>query len=244
MPYEMPSAGTDRLFSSEYCRMQPCRYCRACFRCLAGRYQRRARFAQSAFFAYCYRRRRRALTLAPLFRYDDRGAMVPELAMRVPTLANHDISADGRRITLHLRRRLSWSDGEPLNASDIVFTWHAVMNSANNTKLRAGWDLITAIATPDDATAIVTLRKPDATILSIFAGGGDAAYPPLPAHLFAGAPNLIMSRSMPHPSRAGLGYSRPGSMAARCHSSRIPAIGEERRRLPRSSSLCIRRLER
>lgn len=131
-----------------------------------------------------------ALTLAPLFRYDDSGKLVPELALRVPTLSNGDVSADGRRVTLRLRRHLLWSDGHPLTAADIVFTWHAVMNPANDTKLRSGWANIAQITTPNDATAVVSLRQSDATALGLFAGGGDAAYPPLPAHLFVGVPNL------------------------------------------------------
>ena len=131
-----------------------------------------------------------ALTLAPLFRYDDLGAMIPELAVRVPTVSNGDMAANGLRVTFRLRPRLRWSDGKPLTSRDLVFTWHAVMNPANNTKLRAGWENIRSIVTPDDHTAIVILRKPDATILTLFAGGGDAAYPPLPAHLLAHLPSL------------------------------------------------------
>jgi peptide/nickel transport system substrate-binding protein len=107
--------------------------------------------------------------------------------VRVPSLANKDISGDGRRLTLHLRRRLKWSDGAPLTSSDLAFTWHAVMNPANNTKLRDGWDNIQAIDTPDPYTAVVQLRKPDATVLSLFASSG---YPPLPAHLLGGLHDL------------------------------------------------------
>jgi peptide/nickel transport system substrate-binding protein len=131
-----------------------------------------------------------ALTLAPLFRYDDRGVLTPELTVRVPTLANGDISRDGRRLILHLRHRLRWSDGAPETVRDLRFTWHAVLNPANNTKLRGGWTNIQSIAAPDPYTAVVRLRKPDATILTLFADGCDGAYPPLPAHLFTASQSL------------------------------------------------------
>src|SRR5579872_4840453 len=43
------------------------------------------------------------LWAAYLFRADDRNEWVPELATRVPTLANGDIRKDGLAITYHLR---------------------------------------------------------------------------------------------------------------------------------------------
>ena len=95
---------------------------------------------------------------------------------------NGGISRDGKTIVLHLRHGMRWSDGAPLDARDLRFTWQAVMNQRNNTRLRAGWDDITAIDLPDNDTAVVHLRAPYAAILGIFALGG-AGYPPLPAHL-------------------------------------------------------------
>jgi peptide/nickel transport system substrate-binding protein len=129
------------------------------------------------------------LISAPIFRYDDRGEYVPEMALTVPTLQNGGISRDGKTIVLHLRHGMQWQDGAPLDARDLRFTWQAVMNPRNNTRLRAGWDDITAIVLPDNDTAIVHLREPYAAILGIFALGG-AGYPPLPAHLLAKLPDL------------------------------------------------------
>ena len=129
------------------------------------------------------------LISAPIFRYDDKGDYVPEMARTVPTLQNGGISRDGKTIVLHLRRGMQWGDGAPLDARDLRFTWQAVMNPRNNTRLRAGWDDITAMTLPDNDTAIVHLREPYAAILGIFALGG-AGYPPLPAHLLARLPDL------------------------------------------------------
>jgi peptide/nickel transport system substrate-binding protein len=129
------------------------------------------------------------LISAPVFRYDDKGNYLPEMALAVPTLQNGGISRDGKTIVLHLRHGMQWSDGAPLDARDLRFTWQAVMNPRNNTRLRTGWDDITAIALPDVDTAVVHLREPYAAILGIFALGG-AGYPPLPAHLLANLPDL------------------------------------------------------
>jgi peptide/nickel transport system substrate-binding protein len=130
-----------------------------------------------------------SLLFAPILRYDDRGELLPELVTAVPSIANGGMSADGKTIVLHFRRGLQWSDGAPLDARDLVFTWRAVMDERNNTRLRTGWDDIRTIELPDPHTAIVRLKEPYAAILGIFALGG-AGYPPLPAHLLAGVRDL------------------------------------------------------
>ncbi len=145
-----------------------------------------------------------ALLFAPLFRYDDRGVMIPELATRVPTVANGDVQANGLRVTLHLRPHVYWSDGAPLDARDVVFTWRAVLNPANNTKLRSGWENIRSIHAVNRQTVVLDLRHVDATIVTLFAAGGsDAAYPPLPAHLLAGLANLNQARFNAFPISSG-----------------------------------------
>jgi peptide/nickel transport system substrate-binding protein len=129
------------------------------------------------------------LIYEPLFRYDPDGNFVPAAVTGVPTLGNGGIARDGKTITLHFRQGMRWSDGAPYDVRDFVFTWHAVMNNANNTKLRAGWDDIASIATPDAHTAIVRLKQVYSGILGVWAIGG-AGYPPLPAHLLEKLPDV------------------------------------------------------
>lgn len=130
------------------------------------------------------------LIYAGWLRYDDNGNYIPDLATEVPTYQNGGISKDGKTITLHLRHGVRWSDGAPLTVKDWVFTYHAVLNPANNTKTRYGWDEITSVQTPDDYTLIVHINKVDASILGLFGVAGGAAYPPLPAHLLAKLPDI------------------------------------------------------
>lgn len=131
-----------------------------------------------------------ALIFAPVFRYDERGEFVPELATEVPTYANGGISKDSKTITLHWRHGVTWSDGAPLTARDLRFTWKAVVDKRNSTKALYGWDDILTIEVPDDYTAIVRLKRPYADVLGIFGGGGGSAYPPLPEHLLSALPDL------------------------------------------------------
>jgi peptide/nickel transport system substrate-binding protein len=143
-----------------------------------------------------------ALIFAPIFRYDERGEFVPELATEVPTYANGGISADSKTIVLHWRKGVKWSDGAPLGPSDLRFTWRAVMNPKNNAKSSIGWDDISAIDVPNDATAIVRLKKPNADVLGLFGMGG-SAYPPLPEHLLGNEPSLNTSAFNAHPISSG-----------------------------------------
>src|ERR1700733_1638511 len=125
----------------------------------------------------------------PLFRYGPTGDYLPAAATEVPTLQNGGIAKDQHTVTLHIRKGMKWSDGAPYDGRDLVFTWHAVMNPRNNTRLTTGWDDIGSMDLPDPNTVVVHLKKPYGGILGIFACGG-AGYPPLPAHLLEKLPDL------------------------------------------------------
>jgi peptide/nickel transport system substrate-binding protein len=125
----------------------------------------------------------------PLFRYGPTGDYLPAAATVVPTLQNGGIGKDQHTVTLHVRKGMQWSDGAPYDGRDLVFTWKAVMNPRNNTRLTTGWDDIASMDLPDPYTVVVHLKKPYGGILGIFSIGG-AGYPPLPAHVLAKLPDL------------------------------------------------------
>lgn len=124
------------------------------------------------------------------FNWSDRNQYVPELATEVPTLQNGGISKDGRTITYHLRRGVTWHDGAPFDARDVVFTWHAIMSKANNIPSTVGFDLITAIDVPDPYTLHVHLKESWAPFVATFFNQSGTPYPVLPAHILAKYPNI------------------------------------------------------
>lgn len=131
------------------------------------------------------------MLFAPVFRLDPHGELVPEMAREIPTYANGGISRDNKTITLRLRHGLQWADGAPYDARDIRFTWRAVMNPKNNTKLRLYWQNVTSMDLPDNDTVIIHLATANAgAIYGMFAGCGGAAYAPLPEHLLGKLPDL------------------------------------------------------
>ncbi len=119
-----------------------------------------------------------------LTNYDATGAIVPDVAREVPTVANRGISPDGTRITFHLRHGVRWQDGIPLTSRDVIFTFRAVMNPGNAIPSRYGYDRISSVEAPDRYTIVLTTRRPYSPIVSTFLGG-DSNYPILPAHLLA-----------------------------------------------------------
>lgn len=122
-----------------------------------------------------------ALVYDGLIRYDAKGNAVPDLAREVPSLRNGGISADGRTITYHLMPGARWHDGVPVTARDVIFTWHAIMNPANLTPTRVGYERITSMDAPDPHTVRVHFAKPYAPAVFLFKDGNQGAI--LPEHL-------------------------------------------------------------
>ncbi|HEY8314980.1 MAG TPA: peptide ABC transporter substrate-binding protein [Candidatus Baltobacteraceae bacterium] len=126
----------------------------------------------------------------PLLSADPRGNPVPMLAAQVPSRANGGVSGDGRTITYHLRKNARWTDGVPVTAADVRFSWQAIMNPNNNAVSRHGYDDIARIDTPDDRTAVVHLKKPFAPFVNTFFAESDQPYSIVPEHVLAHYPNV------------------------------------------------------
>ena len=95
------------------------------------------------------------LLFAGLTRVEPDGRVVPDLAER------WEVSADGRTYTFVLRDRLRWSDGTPLTAADVVFTYDALgeRDFPGDADMLAPWRELRAEAL-DDRTVRVILPRP------------------------------------------------------------------------------------
>lgn len=99
---------------------------------------------------------------------DPDGNYYPLLASEVPTLKNGGISADGLQITYNLTPGIKWSDGEPVRAQDVVFTWNAIMNPDNQVITRSGYDKIESVTAVDDTTVVVQFSTFYGSFLTLF----------------------------------------------------------------------------
>ncbi len=130
------------------------------------------------------------LMFEPLISADPTGDPVPILVTAVPTLANHGISADGLTITYHLRHDVRWTDGVALTARDVKWSWQAIVNGDNNVVSRHGYDIISAIDTPDPYTVVVHLKARFSPFVDTFFAESDQPYMIAPAHVLAAYPNI------------------------------------------------------
>lgn len=136
-----------------------------------------------------------------LVKFDDRGHLIGDVAVAVPSVANGGISRDGKTITYRLRPGVRFSDGAPLTARDCVYSIEAIQNPANNVPTRYGYDRIVRADAPNDTTLVLHLRAPFAPLLTtVLAPQG---FPILPAHLLASHPNFNHLPFDEHPIGGG-----------------------------------------
>jgi peptide/nickel transport system substrate-binding protein len=129
---------------------------------------------------------------------DDRGNVSPDLALRVPTRANGDISADGKTIVYHLRPGVRWQDGVPLTARDVAFTFGLMRDPKTNFPEASVYSIVDRVDTPNDLTVVLHLRSAWADATSeLFVGGQDGSI--VPEHALRGVTDLTTARfeSMP-----------------------------------------------
>jgi ABC-type transport system substrate-binding protein len=53
--------------------------------------------------------------------------LVPELATKIPTLANGGISSDGKNYTFEIRTGVTFHDGAPMNGTDVIYSIERVL---------------------------------------------------------------------------------------------------------------------
>ncbi|MDD3435957.1 MAG: ABC transporter substrate-binding protein [Candidatus Gastranaerophilales bacterium] len=106
----------------------------------------------------------------------DTGEVIPKLAK------NFEISPDGKTYTFHLRHGIKWSDGKPITADDVVFSWNKILLAGlGNTSTRDSVIIegqLPKVEKVDDYTVKFTTIKPFAPFLRILGA------PIAPKHVF------------------------------------------------------------
>ncbi|MFT4041052.1 MAG: ABC transporter substrate-binding protein [Thermomicrobiales bacterium] len=128
-----------------------------------------------------------ALVSEPLLSILPDGTLVPALAREVPTLQNGLLAADLTRVTYRLRPGVTWSDGAPFTANDVVFTWRWVTDPANAATTAFIYAPIADVQALDDLTVEVRFAEPDPAWFMPFVGSvWGAVYP---EHILSGGPD-------------------------------------------------------
>lgn len=66
----------------------------------------------------------------PLAAWDPDGVLLPVLAAEVPTVENGGLARDGTSVTWKLKQGVTWHDGKPFTADDVLFTWQYASDPA------------------------------------------------------------------------------------------------------------------
>lgn len=120
----------------------------------------------------------------PLMRYAADTTLLPNLITEVPSIENGLLKEDLSGVTFKLVDGIVWSDGEPLTAHDVVFTWQWIMEPDNASVSYDIWSSIESIVAEDDLTAVVTFSSPAAGWWDAFTGGNNGHI--YPAHHWGG----------------------------------------------------------
>jgi peptide/nickel transport system substrate-binding protein len=76
-----------------------------------------------------------------------------------------DTSPDGLTWTFHIRDGVKWSDGQPLTANDIAYTYNRILDGGPEAASWASYlGSVDKITAPDDTTVVMTLSKPNAVL--------------------------------------------------------------------------------
>jgi ABC-type transport system substrate-binding protein len=98
------------------------------------------------------------LIFSGLMDYDQNGKLYPELAK------SYEIKEDGRVFEFYLKDNVSWQDGQPLTADDIVFTVKTIQNPDFKSPIRPAW-LGVEVEKISDSAVRFTLKDPSAIFL-------------------------------------------------------------------------------
>ena len=101
-----------------------------------------------------------SIVIEPLARYNPKGELVPEIAAEIPTLANGGISKDLMSVTWKLKPDITWSDGSPVTADDVVFTGQYCMDPNGGCAQLSHFQGVDKIEAVDAHTVKILFKKP------------------------------------------------------------------------------------
>jgi peptide/nickel transport system substrate-binding protein len=133
-----------------------------------------------------------SLIYSSLFKYDDNQKLTPELA------SDYSVTDDGRTYNINLRQDIKWSDGDPLTADDVIYTFESIQNPEVSSPLLATFQDVTVERTGDYSVSF-TLKEPFAPFLQSLTVGI------LPEHIWANIPpfNIRLANTNLQPVGSG-----------------------------------------
>lgn len=113
-----------------------------------------------------------SLVYSSLFRLDPSGGLAPDL------VESYELSEDQKTYTFHIRQDVTWHDGQPLTANDVMFTISAIQTPGYGSPLAGNLSGVTAQQI-DEYSFSLTLSEPFAPFLA------NLTFGILPEHIWA-----------------------------------------------------------
>jgi peptide/nickel transport system substrate-binding protein len=123
------------------------------------------------------------LVTEPLIHFLPDGTPIPCLVEEVPSIDNGLLAEDYTSVTYRLLEGIVWSDGEPLTAEDVVFTWQWIVDPENQSVNQATYAPIASAEAVDERTARLTFASPQLGWYSYFSSAKDGGI--YPRHILA-----------------------------------------------------------
>ena len=117
----------------------------------------------------------------PLAAWDGDGNLKPKLAAEIPSRENGGVSADGKSVTWKLKQGVTWHDGKPFTADDVIFNWQYAKDPATAAYTIGSYQDVD-VEMVDQYTVVVKFKKPTPFWADAFVGTRGML---IPKHLFA-----------------------------------------------------------
>ena len=118
--------------------------------------------------------------IKPHFSYE------PMLAESIPDVANGGVTeasaSTSFTVTWKIKKNAVWSDGTPVSADDVKFTWETIMSDKWQILTKSGYDIIDKAEVVDPKTIKFTFKETYAPYRELFS----ASYMVLPKHALEG----------------------------------------------------------
>ena len=117
----------------------------------------------------------------PLAGWDSDGNLQPVLAASIPGREDGTLAADGKSVTWKLKQGVTWHDGKPFTADDVVFNWEYAKDPGTAATTSAVYTDV-KVEKVDQHTVKVMFEKPTPFWALAFVGAQGMI---IPKHLFA-----------------------------------------------------------
>lgn len=97
---------------------------------------------------------------ATIMMYESLVMIGPNYEIRPWLAKDWDVSDDGLTITFYLQEEATWSDGVPLTAEDVEFTWQRTMEQGLS-KMSSFFEKINSVEATDEHTVVFHLKEND-----------------------------------------------------------------------------------